>query len=251
MPAYRSSAEAEIRDAAIARLRGLMPGCRIIHEINCSSFGPNRIDLLAVTKDRIAAVEVKSEKDKLDRLPAQIASMRRVAHYVIAALHERFLTPWKASYTNLPAFSEPDEARQATVWAYPIRPRAGAFGEWPLRSRYEKPTMLPQPGFIDLLWAAELRAIVRKHSLHRGASGLDMGQMVDLLRWALPGRVMLAETCSALRARNCVEADPAIIEVMQADAAEPGCGQFDAQGNPTNRDGALVLAGKPVQEVLI
>jgi hypothetical protein len=212
MPAYRSAAEAEIRDAAIARLREAMPGCRIIHEINCASFGPNRIDLLAITRDRIAAVEIKSEKDKLDRLPAQIASMRGVAHHVVAALHEKFLTPWKASYTDLPAFHEPEEARHAVVWAYPVRPRAGALGEWPLHDRWAKPKLLPPPDFIDLLWAAELRAIVRKHSLHKGASGLDMPQMIDLLRWALPGKTLLAETCAALRRRNCIEADPAIEE---------------------------------------
>lgn len=210
MPAYRSSAEAEIRDAAITRLRELMPGCRIIHEINCASFGPNRIDLLAVTKDRIAAVEVKSERDKLDRLPAQLASMQGVAHYAIAALHEKFLTPWKASYTDLPAFHEPDEARGAVVWAYPIRPRAGSLGEWPLHDRWGKPKLLPPPDFIDLLWAAELRAIVRKHNLHRAVSGLDMSQMVDLIRWGLPGKTVLAETCATLRSRNCTEADPAV-----------------------------------------
>ena len=210
MPAYRSSAEAEIRDAAVARLRETMPGCRIIHEINCASFGPNRIDVLAVGKDRIAAVEVKSERDKLDRLPDQIMSMRGVAHHAIAALHEKFLTPWKANHFDLPAFHEPDEARHAIVWAYPVRPRAGVLGEWPLSDRFDKPKLLPPPGFIDLLWAAELRDIVRRHGLHRGASKLDMPQMVDLIRWGLPGKTVLAETCASLRRRACVEADPAM-----------------------------------------
>lgn len=210
MPAYRSAAEAEIRDAAVVRLRELMPGCRIIHEINCASFGPNRIDLLAVTKDRIAAVEVKSERDKLDRLPAQIASMKGVAHYAIAALHEKFLTPWKASYSELPAFHEPDEAKHAVVWAYPVRPRAGILGEWPLHDRWTKPKLLPPPDFVELLWAAELREIIRMHNLHRAASSLDMPQMVDLIRWGLPGRVVLGDVCAALRRRSCIEADPAI-----------------------------------------
>jgi Holliday junction resolvase-like predicted endonuclease len=210
MPAYRSPAEAEIRDAAIARLRECMSGCRIIHEINCASFGPNRIDLLAVTKDRIAAVEVKSERDELDRLPAQIGSMRGVAHFVIAALHEKFLTPWGSSYTDLPAFHEPEEARHAVVWAYPAKPRYGALGEWSLSAIWEKPKLLPPPSFIDLLWASELRAIVRKHGLHKGASRLDMPQMVDVLRWSLPGKILLAEVCATLRRRICIEADPAI-----------------------------------------
>lgn len=197
------------------RLRVALPGCRIIHEINCASFGPNRIDLLAVSKDRIAAVEIKSEKDKLDRLPAQIASMRGVAHHVVAALHEKFLEPWSENLqrgSEVPGFHEPAAARGAIVWAYPKRPRRGvdSHGEWPLNDRWTKPKLLPPPDFIDLLWAAELRAIVRKHGLHRGPSGLDMPQMVDLLRWSLPGKALLAETCATLRSRACTEADPAV-----------------------------------------
>ncbi|WP_278118673.1 hypothetical protein [Mesorhizobium sp. WSM4887] len=77
MPAYRSSAEAEIRDAAVARLRQRRPNARIIHEINVSSNGPNRIDVLAVDRAEIIACEVKSAKDKLDRLPAQLTSSVR------------------------------------------------------------------------------------------------------------------------------------------------------------------------------
>ncbi len=91
MPAYRSSAEAEIRDAVVARIRKQRPGARIIHEINVSTYGPNRIDVLAVDRAEIIAVEIKSAKDKLDRLPAQIAAMRGAAHRVVAAIHEKFL----------------------------------------------------------------------------------------------------------------------------------------------------------------
>lgn len=208
MPAHRSTFEAEIRDAVVAKLRDVMPGCRIIHEINCSSFGKNRIDVLAVTKTKITAVEIKSEKDKLDRLPAQITSMKGVAHHAIAALHEKFLTPFRLNHSNLPAFHTPEEARGAVVWAYPILPRAGALGAWDLHDRWSKPKLLPPPGFIDLLWGAELRAIVRRHALHTGSSQLDMPQLVDLIRWGMTGKEALAETCAALRCRPCIEADP-------------------------------------------
>lgn len=51
MPAYRSEAEAEIRVEVVALLRRQMPGCRIIHEINCAVWGPNRIDVMAVLRD--------------------------------------------------------------------------------------------------------------------------------------------------------------------------------------------------------
>lgn len=220
MPAHRSNAEAEIRDAVVERLRVVMPGCRIIHEINCGSFGPNRIDVLAVTRDKIAAVEIKSERDKLERLPAQIASMRSVAHYAIAAIHEKFLTPLNLRISNLPAFSGPKEAIGAVIWAYPIVPRAGSLAEWNLSERWEKAKLLPPPGYIDLLWADELRGIVRRNALHKGPSGLDMPQLVDLIRWHLPGKTILRETCAALRRRSCLEADQAIDDFCQAETAK-------------------------------
>jgi hypothetical protein len=74
MPAYRSSDEGEIREAVVAHLLTLRPSARIIHELNCSTYGPNRIDVRAVTPAEILAVEINSQKDKLDRLPAQIAA---------------------------------------------------------------------------------------------------------------------------------------------------------------------------------
>ena len=106
MPAYRSEAEAEIRVPVVARLRELMPGARIIHEIQSACQGPTRIDVLAVTRDRIAAVEVKSAKDKIDRLATQMTHMRGCAHYPIAALHRKFFevkeTPHAGTWINAP-----------------------------------------------------------------------------------------------------------------------------------------------------
>lgn len=67
-----------------------MPKARIIHEVNAASFG-NRIDVLAVDHAEVVAVEIKSEKDKPDRLPAQLTAMMGVAHHVIVALQEKFL----------------------------------------------------------------------------------------------------------------------------------------------------------------
>lgn len=72
MPAYRSEAEREVREAVVARLRLIRPDARIINEINASAFG-NRIDVMAVSRTEIISVEIKSKKDKLSRLPKQIA----------------------------------------------------------------------------------------------------------------------------------------------------------------------------------
>src|ERR1017187_5847469 len=102
MPAYRSEAEAEIRTVVVDPLRQMRPTARIMHEVNVSSFG-NRIDVLAVDHAEIISVEIKSSKDKIDRLAAQIEGMKRCSHHVIAALHEKHLVEratnkWNAEY---------------------------------------------------------------------------------------------------------------------------------------------------------
>lgn len=90
MPAARSEAETEIRDRVVTKLRRARPEARIIHEINIGG-GKNRADVMAVSPAEIITVEIKSEKDKLDRLPAQIKTMRQCSHITIAALHRKFM----------------------------------------------------------------------------------------------------------------------------------------------------------------
>ena len=133
MPAYRSSAEADVREAAVARLRVLRPGARIIHEI--SNGGSNRIDVLAVSADEIIAVEVKSEKDSLDLLPGQLAGMIRVAHTSIAVVHESLAVKKEANphyYAveqngKFYLFDVPDVKWPADCWIFPERPESGRW----------------------------------------------------------------------------------------------------------------------------
>lgn len=205
MPAYRSSAEAEVRDAVVARLRLIRPGARIMHEVNACGFG-NRIDVLAVDRAEIIAVEVKSEKDKIDRLPDQLKAMRGVAHVTIAALHEKFLNPWEHG-SNV--WQAPREARGATVWAFPETAERRGFGV----ARWEEPRpqpTVPLPGdAIHMLWAAELRQLCA--ALGVPAKARDtMPFMVNALRWRATGEHITKGICAALRARRCIEADPAI-----------------------------------------
>lgn len=214
MPAYRSSAEAEIRDAVVARIRQLRPGARIIHEINCGGQGTNRIDLIAVEPAEIIAVEIKSVKDKIDRLPAQIRAMRGVAHHVIAALHEKFLIPAKWAEGRVEA---PPEAKGATVWAYP---EAGAeVGRTYGCAAWEHPrpavqSVLPHDA-IFMLWRDELHALCNALRIPVGRRA-TMSTMVQHLRWSCPGRELTRGCCTMLRARRCIEADPEIIERIAA-----------------------------------
>lgn len=213
MPAYRSQSEAEVRDAVITRLRIIRPDARIIHEIQNACHGPNRIDLIAVSRAEIIAVEVKSAKDKLDRLPAQVAAMRGCAHHVIAALHERFLVspPYRGAPPGLKGC--PDESRGATVWAYP---EAGseAGRTWGCAA-WEQPRQAIQECLpytaLDMLWAGELRWLCRRLGV-TATSRSTRPQMMAAIRWSKSGRDVTLGICAALRQRECVEADPIVAE---------------------------------------
>ncbi len=208
MPAYRSSAEAEIREAVVAHLREIMPECRIIHEINVESFG-NRIDVLAVGDDRLAAVEIKSAKDKLDRLPAQIKAMQRVTPHVYAALHEKFLT---TSHGNI---YPPTDARGAIVWAFPRIARPGHVEcgvEWRARDQWrrQRQVMCLPAEALNILWRDELHAICGGLGV-KGVSKLTMSEAIDHIRWRMTGEQITKTVCRSLKARDCIEADPVVL----------------------------------------
>jgi len=220
MPAYRSSAEAEIRDPVVDRLRKMRPNARIIHEI-CASHGGCRMDVIAVDRAEIIAVEIKSKKDKLARLPDQITAMRGAAHHVIAALHEKFLPEQKTSefameYERDGEFyrlREPQEARHAQLWRFPepekVGQRFSPCGMW------KEPSLTIQvplpPRAIDILWRDELYELCGELSVPVPKRA-TMKQMLTALRWSASGRDLTLGICRSLRRRKCVEADPPIHE---------------------------------------
>lgn len=229
MPAYRSSAEAEIRDAVVARIRECRPNARIIHEINVSTYGPNRIDLIAVERSEIIACEIKSAKDKLDRLDAQVSAMKGVAHYVVAAIHEKFLKESKtheqaAHYQRDGEFylkTYPDNWHHGIeTWVFPKVRRCldeswnyDRLDKWDLKP-YRPDAPLPAAA-IDMLWRDELYelcGILRVPAARKST----MPEMVSALRWHCNGKELTRGVCGMLRARRCVEADPEIVEKIAA-----------------------------------
>lgn len=227
MPAYRSPAEAEIRDAVVARIRKHRPDARIIHEINVSTYGPNRLDLIAVDREEIIAVEIKSAKDKLDRLPAQVEAMRWSAHHTIVALHEKFLVEqstnqWAAHYERDGVYflkKLPDGLRRVHAWVYPeIRrnPKANGWdhlARWRFPDRHAEST-LPH-GALSFLWRDELYELCGAFRIPVGKKA-TMGPMARALRWHCTGKELTRGICAMLRARRCVEADPEIVERIAA-----------------------------------
>lgn len=215
MPAYRSEAEAEVRGAVVQRLRELRPNSRIIHEINCEFYG-NRIDVLAVGAEEIIAVEVKSAKDKLSRLPDQITAMNRVAHHTIAALHEKFLeeretNEWGAHYERDGKFwllAVPDTARGSQVWVYPEAKRGNAGPSLWQAPKLRFNATLPEAA-LHMLWRDELAVLCSELGLATTRRSV-MTEMVHALRWHCTGAELTRGICRQLRRRTCVEADPAL-----------------------------------------
>lgn len=220
MPAYRSSAEAEIRTAVVERLRRIRPHARIMHEVNCAVFGPNRIDVLAVDSAEIISVEIKSAKDKLDRLPAQIASMRSMSHHVIAAIHEKFLVQHRSSLWGAHCEIDgeyycgraPEEAENATVWVFPERKRAITEEPktWDLLAKWHEPKLALQRAniaSIDMLWAEEMRVLCTMVGVPANSRSTREG-MMSLLKWHCTGEQITRGVCALLRHRECIEGDP-------------------------------------------
>jgi len=229
MPAYRSSAEAEVREAVVERLRLIRPEARIIHEINVSTYGPTRVDVLAVSPAEIIAVEVKSAKDKLDRLPSQIANMLGCAHHVVAALHEKFLVEVETNkhaahyerdgrfyLRNLP--ENTGIRHPVRAWVFPEKRRAmksvaeGGFDRLAYWDQPEFTYEAPLPASaLDMLWRDELSNLCGRLGVSSGRRS-NMLDLARALRWHCSGRELTKGICSALRARRCVEADPEIQE---------------------------------------
>lgn len=212
MPAHRSDAEAEIREAVVAHLRRHRPKTRIIHEINAAN-GVNRIDVMAVGPAEIIAVEIKSERDKLDRLPSQIETMQRCSHITVAALHRKFMPDIETGLSR----ARPDCVPWGVdVWWHPsaqdmAEAHHPAF-EWRSPSISDSLNIPLPPDAIHLLHRDELLDVAHDIGLPTGKRP-NMVALIRAIQWGATGRQISMGICRALRARTlCAEADPAIVE---------------------------------------
>lgn len=230
-----SEAEERIRAKAVAWLEERCPEARIIHELVLEQ-GGSRIDLAAVTPDMIVAVEIKSERDVLDRLNHQLEAALKVADHVVLAaspckvvklarLHERYsdrepCVEYRDKSGNL--MSKSPAKNPDYVGAWPRRVRVLIESETgfidpdprspfpnPLRNPIGSPRRDLSPWHrLWMLWASELQAISNLPSKREVCAAHITETMT--------GGDIRRAVCAALRQREFPRADPPVRESQWA-----------------------------------
>jgi hypothetical protein len=185
-----SEAERYLRGLAVTRLRLLMPEARIVHELNVET-GQCRVDLAAIAPDRLVFVEVKSRKDKLDRLPEQCRVFKPACHRLAVVYASE---KWDVGTIY-----------RATDYGCDVWPEDG-FLRWSLGSGFHPPST---SAMLNLLWADELRDEASRAGFqpHKRES---RSPLMHRLWSGLTGTEIVAAVCRQLRGRPFAEGDPAV-----------------------------------------
>lgn len=191
-----SEAEERIRGKAEAKLRSIFPDARIIHELVLKQGGV-RIDLAAVTPTRLVCVEIKSERDVMDRLADQIAAMRLVCDAWAVVCADK----WTEECRKIAGFIHtcPESHLDDPPYAW-----SGLTG----LDRDALKGMCNAPARLDMLWADELRAI--GCPIPRANRKLATTYISD----SRTGSEVRIAVCAALRAREFPRSDPPILKEM-------------------------------------
>lgn len=220
-----SVAEERIREKAEAALRRARPDARIIHELVLRQ-GGERIDLAAVWPDGMILAEVKSEKDTLTRLQAQMRAATALECEVWLCLAEKWREPVKSmrqiseGYAERPLMSGGRQIGVTHV-ALPNPMYVPELNRVLVRHETDDGLegldglgyalyaarlggLLNGAALLDMLWADELRGIA-------GLGGrATRGQCIAHVRELFTGREIRRAACAALRARTFPRADPPV-----------------------------------------
>lgn len=191
-----SAAERHLRELAVARLRLLAPGARIVHELNVET-GQCRVDLAAVQQNRLLFVEIKSRKDKLDRLREQCRVFRPACHGLAVCYASE-----KWSYSAV----SKETGGGCNLWPE-NEPHFWTF--WP---RHVPPNT---SAFLNLLWRDELHAEAEMAGM-QPKRATPRGPLMNMLWSRLTGEEVVAAVCRQLRLRPFAEADAPISSLTEA-----------------------------------
>jgi len=196
-----ASNEAELREASERYLQARYGGgTRIIHEFTQWTI-PVRPDLYALSGDEeLIAVEIKSDRDNLDRLYRQLDAYSRFSNHVYVALDERFLTRY------LQSFGSRFEHVGILLFV------EGGLG------LYKEPEPLMPDALVTMLWASELRhffSMLKNRSRIPGNDYDTYRRIIDAL-YTLREREQIARRLFLTRLQG-----GKVTEINIADFADP------------------------------
>jgi hypothetical protein len=213
----RSSEELDMRAVVVPALRKRWPGARIIHELPMR-YSTNRIDLAAVTETEIISVEIKSSRDVMDRLEAQLRAFKPISARTIVALAPKWneqLPMLEAKFKHgtsfTPQYTETQQLIRKVggieVWTVDaIAGNVDVTENGPYRSN--KPWLAQM---LDMLHVSELVGIAGRHQIAVAKRPTHLTLVTDLVD-LLQGREVVRAVCAALRARDAFDkmSDPPI-----------------------------------------
>lgn len=189
-PAGRSGEESKMRECIAAWGRKRWPDARVLHEL---CLGERRIDMLFVRERDIIGFEIKSSRDRLDRLRAQMVEYSRYVPEVWLAV--------------APRWSDHDEAHR---WGNRVIVDAAAGsvdadGAWPPARRAHRDE-LSINRLLELLWREEAARIAQRTDVIPGAvpTREPLRKILPMLSRLLTGNDILREVCAELRSRPFV-----------------------------------------------
>lgn len=220
---HGSEAEVRIRDKVVALLRECLPDARIIHEFDLWGV---RMDLAAVTPEEIVLVEIKSERDKLDRLANQVRFAAGLGGEVWVCYHEKWIEPirlrcqshdmsvkipikgMRGAYNHpenplyIPALSRCEHLTETPDG--PLKP--DRFTRDPRDRRYRSPKY-DNRRLLSLIHKPEVLALAKPHG---GKSRMNSSDLIELCHEHLTGAEIRRGVLAHIRAHPFFWADPPV-----------------------------------------
>jgi len=187
--ANRSSEEFEMRRALAEWGRVRWPEARLVHELVV--WQTRRIDMAWILPDTIIGAEIKSSRDTLDRLDAQLQSFTRCLPLTVLALAPKWA-------------DREHRYRQRGVNVCVVSPGADAPVTGHMHNAPERAVTVQM---LDLLWAEELRGVARRLTINLPKQATRLQSIAEIAQLAT-GREIVREVCHELRARDAFPKSP-------------------------------------------
>lgn len=192
-----SEAEGRIRIKAEALLRDLFPDARIVHEFD---LGGVRLDLAAITPERLVLLEIKSENDTLSRLDRQARWALRIGGPLIVCIAPRWSMALSRPGAEGVAWHRAEKLVETDDGFADLQNLTGRYADyWRTRLVEGARDSYDSRALIGLLLKPELFALAKPHG---GRSRHDVRALTEIAHENLNGGQIRRGVLAALRARR-------------------------------------------------